>query len=226
LLERFEAFFETKQPWGASWKGLESKIQEHLCNLYKNSIVYGIELSGKNSFNAINIDHHRYRDEDRSNKLSSLEQVAEILGCPLNRWRRLVAANDRAWIPGMLAEGASMEELEAVRNQDRQVQGLNPDHKRQAVLDINKAERHGRKMFVQCHKGINSFHSDLLWGSADEWLLTSPHLWTYSGNRVEYFQQLDLPEEYWLGGSSSFGYFGVSHPGEDSQQKMLSVFWI
>jgi len=43
------------------------------------------------------------RAGDRSNPLPSLEQIAIILYLALNRWQHLVAANDKAWIPGMLA---------------------------------------------------------------------------------------------------------------------------
>jgi len=220
-----ETVLLTRQPWGASWAGLEPEVRKRLGELPSGVLVYGVELAGPNSYSAINLDHHRYADEDRSNQLSSLEQVANILDVPLDRWCHLVAANDKAWIPGLLAEGATPGEIEAVRQQDRTAQGIGESHRRQAEVDLQGAERRGGRVFVRCLRGSNAFHSDLLFGTADEWLLAAPDSWSYSGPRDATFDRLSIPEAHWSGGTSPMGYFGVTNPGDDTRRKLYSAFW-
>ena len=84
--------------------------------------IYGIELQEDISLplNYHRIDHHN----DLADKPSSLEQVAEILGEVLSFYQQLVAANDRGYIPAMLALGASQEEIDDVRRKDREAQGV------------------------------------------------------------------------------------------------------
>ena len=78
LLARGETVLVSHQPWGASWQGLESSIRNQIPD---GAAVYGIELGGQPTIGgAVNIDHHRYRDEDRWRPDSSLEQVAARLG--------------------------------------------------------------------------------------------------------------------------------------------------
>lgn len=222
LEERQEAVLVSNQHWGATWKALEPEIQRSLEAATLDVVVYGVELGGPNRYRAINIDHHKYKDEDRSNALSSLEQVAIILDASLNRWQQLVAMNDKAWIPGMLAEGASANEIEAVREQDRAAQGLDQRAKTEAEEDLQAAEYHDGRVFARCPRGVNAFHSDLLFGKAREWLLAGPRSWLYSGARVEAFDRLLLPEPHWSGGSRAIGYFGVENPGVESQARMYS----
>jgi hypothetical protein len=222
LRAHVETVLVTGQHWGATWQALEPEIQSRLECVAPGTVVYGVELGGPNRYHAINIDHHKYKDEDRSNALSSLEQVAAILCVSLSRWQHLVAMNDKAWIPGMLADGASADEIEAVRQQDRIAQGLDETARHLAEDDLRAAEHHNGRVFVQCPRGINAFHSDLLFGKAEEWLLASPGAWLYSGSRVDAFILLRLSEAYWSGGSLAFGYFGVANPGADSQARMYS----
>lgn len=68
----------------------------------------------------IQIDHHN----ENAGKLSALEQLADLLGVPLNRYEQLVAANDRAYIPGMKALQASDAEISEIRRADRACQGV------------------------------------------------------------------------------------------------------
>ena len=94
LAEHGETVLATGQRWGATWAALEPEVKAELDRIAAaagGAAVYGIELGGPNSYGAVNVDHHKYGDEDRSHRLSSLEQVAEILGATLDRWRMLIA---------------------------------------------------------------------------------------------------------------------------------------
>lgn len=86
----------------------------------KGWTVWGIEL--QEDIAALScykrIDHHN----DLAHLPSALEQVLEILHLPMDRYLQLVAANDKAYIPGMLQLNATPEEVEAIRCADRRAQ--------------------------------------------------------------------------------------------------------
>jgi len=92
--------------------------------------IYGIELSEdlRPPANYRPIDHHN----ERSGSPGSLEQIAELFGISLDRWQRLVAANDTGHIPALQALCATEEEIERIRNQDRQAQGVTEEEEQQA----------------------------------------------------------------------------------------------
>ncbi len=68
-----------------------------------------IRASGKD---LIVIDHHDYQDMKRANPLSSLEQVANLLGFNLSSNEMAVAINDRSFIYGLRDLGLSQPDLE------------------------------------------------------------------------------------------------------------------
>ena len=69
------------------------------------------------------IDHHFYHWIDRTHALSSLEQLCAKIKWQLSDFDLQVAVNDRAWIPGLLALGLSLEQVRTVRNFDLRAQG-------------------------------------------------------------------------------------------------------
>lgn len=85
-------------------------------------IIGGIELQEDIAVPPIyrRIDHHN----DLAYMPSALEQVMNILRLPMNRYFQLVAANDKAYIPGMLQLGATTEEVKTIRWADRKAQGI------------------------------------------------------------------------------------------------------
>lgn len=96
----------------------------------------GIELQEDMNFpsNYISIDHHNRN----AHKPSSLEQVAELLEIHLSRQEQLIAANDRAYIPGMKALQASHDEITEIRRRDRMCQGVTEEDEALAVKAINE----------------------------------------------------------------------------------------
>lgn len=80
------------------------------------------------------IDHHN----SNAHKPSSLEQLAELLEIPLSRQEELIAANDRAYIPGMKALQASDAEIAGIRQADRACQGVTEEEERLAELAIRE----------------------------------------------------------------------------------------
>ena len=228
LADRGEGVLISRQPWGARWADLEPAIQDavdRFRGLQPEAEVIGVELAGANRWRARNIDHHVYPDEDRSHPESAIEQVARELGVELNRWQRLVAANDRGYIPAMEALDATPEEIAAVRRQDRQAQGLTPEDEDRARRDIESAEWRGDRVLVRCCGQPTSAHSDFLHGQAKEALLIGNRSWEYEGPRRRLFAAQGFTEETWMGGAEASGYFGVKSPGPESQRRLLELFW-
>ncbi|MFQ5752469.1 MAG: hypothetical protein ACE5HI_10770 [bacterium] len=128
LLESQKVPFHDKH---LSWGAKASDYAEELKNL-QDEIPALIELQIDMPIprKAIVIDHHN----ERAGKdvPTSIEQVAELLGIQLTRWQKLIAANDRGYIPGLKEAGATPEEIEKIRRQDRKCQGVTEEEEKQA----------------------------------------------------------------------------------------------
>ena len=129
----------TKQGWGASWANLEPEVKEKIKEFKnKNFKIFGVELQGTAPEGAVNIDHHKYDGDDRSNERSSLEQVADLIGHKLSLFEEFVSANDKGFIPKMIElakiKNLSKEEtqklINEVRLQDRAAQGITPEQEK------------------------------------------------------------------------------------------------
>lgn len=109
--------------------------------------LYGIELQEDMAApdNYIRIDHHN----DYSGKESSLQQVAALFSYPLNRYQRLVAANDRGYIPEMLRQGATPEEVARIRRADRKAQGVTAEEEEEAEKAVARKKAYGDLTVVQ-----------------------------------------------------------------------------
>lgn len=221
------------QPWGASWDALEPVVVtkvERLLLAHPDSEVLGVELAGSPRFGGRNIDHHSYGSDNRLLEVGSIEQVAALLGYQLNRYQRLVVANDKSWIPGLVAAGASQGEIEAIRLADRCSQGVTPDQEAQAVRDLETAEWRGRKVRIICPHGSTSAHTDRLYGRFEEALTTAPDKWIYRGPRSRELYRIGQESGLgtardWCGGSAEHGYCGFLAPREELQKLVLNFFW-
>lgn len=228
LLRRYEEkVLTTRQPWGASWSGLEPDVARELHRLRDadpNLVIYGVELAGKDDYRATNIDHHLYKDDDRTHPRSSIEQVAVILKVELSPEEKLVAANDREWIPGLEALKATRYEIERIRRQDREAQGLSLDEEARSRSEVAAARVVNGLMDVYTEGRPTSAHSDFAYlAGAREILVRGPSEWQYSGTKFRILASLELPEQHWSAGAWNYGYFGIKNPSEDSQGKILRV---
>ena len=172
----------TKQGWGASWTNLELEIKKEIENLKnKDFKIFGVELQGQAPEGAVNIDHHIYDGDDRSNELSSLEQVADLIGHELTLYEQFVAANDKGFIPAMyelaktknLSKKETQKLIEKVRLQDRAAQGITPEQERIAEKAIQEAEVSDLLTVVRMAHSKTSTVCDRLFGRYKNLLILS-----------------------------------------------------
>lgn len=172
----------TKQGWGASWANLEPEIKEKIENYKnKNFEVFGVELQGKAPEGAVNIDHHKYDGDDRSNERSSLEQVADLIGHKLSLFEEFVSANDKGFIPKMIElakiKNLSKEEtqklINEVRLQDRAAQGITPEQEKIAEEAIKEAEVSDNLTVVRMSHSKTATVCDRLYGGYKNLLVLS-----------------------------------------------------
>lgn len=114
-------------PWhGAVASAYANEIATALaCGRQPVLVELGLDLDAGVIDRCLVVDHHGSRAG--ADQPTSLEQVFALLHLPPSRWTRrhaLVAANDRGWIPGLRAMGATAAEIAAIRAEDRAAQGI------------------------------------------------------------------------------------------------------
>jgi len=225
----------TSQPWGATWGGLEPEIKNAISVYISNnpdSVIYGIELGGTPPNGCVNIDHHRYKEEDRSNSLSSIEQIASLLGVKLNRMQMLIAANDRGYIPGMLELDATQDEIHYIRRLDKSAQGVTDKDEEIAEKEIMSAKwfdgSDGKKVIVEASRSVSSPYCDRLFGIANHILIIPAKRedgdWLYFGPLAHHLASKKFPEQHWSGGRKESGYYGINNPSVDTIDTILEIF--
>ena len=173
--------------------------------------IYGIELINDlklpSSFYK-SIDHHNEFDE----RPCSLEQVLQLLQLPVNRRYMLVAANDSHYIPGLQKAGATLDEIIAIRYEDRRAQGVSAEDERLAEQAIASNMRYrGRLKVVRAYNACFSPICDRLYPYTSLLVYTDDE-WTYYGKGVDkvrrWFEGEYLQEKLYCGGGT-FGYIGT-----------------
>lgn len=212
----------SRQPWGAT---LDQEPSENLQNLKR--IVAVVEMPSASceqklndeGYRVIIIDHHFYPklNLDRRQPLSSLEQIAELLGYELTRREKGIALNDRSYIFGLLDHGYSMEEILSIRRFDLESQGVPPEN----ILKVQEALK-----TAPVENGITILRLDFTnAGYAQDFLvLESPDrvrdLLILGGKPLKKVQFYGDPEKVkkladigeWMGGGDKSKFWGTNHP--------------
>jgi hypothetical protein len=172
--------------------------------------IYGVELREDipAPANYRSIDHHN----DKFVFLSSLEQVAEILNYELNQNQRLVAANDKGYIPEMIKAGATTEQIREIRKKDRLAQGGSDDEEALAEASIrDDMECIGRLTKVKSRTKHFSIIADLLY-PCDSLLIYTSSEWVYYGYGRDVLRTLfheDIVAGRIYYGGKNNGYIGL-----------------
>lgn len=210
LEEKKEKYHDAGLKWDNAYL---SNYQKEL-DLYSNNphvSVYGIELreiSGdKVPGNYKPIDHHN----DASDRPSALEQVADIIAYPLTEFQKYIAANDKGYIPAMIAAGANADDIELIRRLDRKAQGVSEADEALAdkaiatqirIHDIVVIESETERFSAICDR-LYPFEKLVIYSNAEL---------VYYGEKMRqlasYFEPLVLEGKAYYGGGEN-GYFGV-----------------
>ncbi len=118
--------------------------------LYAVELMEDLELTEDAIKQFHKIDHHN----DMSGLPSSLEQVASILDIELNRFQKLVAANDSGYIPAMKVLQATDDEVMEIRRQDRAAQGVTEEDEQLAEESIASQLQKSNQLWI-----VKSFSS-------------------------------------------------------------------
>lgn len=193
---------------GLQWGARLSSYDEVMQNISSDVIpvLVELELDCQYPERSIVIDHHN----DNQNLPSSLEQIAKLLNLELDRYQKLVAANDREYIFGMKKMCATKEEIVEIRQADRNAQGVSQEEEQQAERIVNEAT--GTILFSP----INHFSaiSDRMYLKNKE-----PYV-LYNDRKVLFYgffkddvtqwlkRQNFLMDDYYFGGGD-YGYIGL-----------------
>lgn len=121
--------------WGASASAYAEEIAQAVSE-GKLPVLVELSLDIEVPSTSIIVDHHN----ENVGKPASLLQVLNLIGVEPSREQQLIAANDCGYIPGMLALGATAEEVAKVRYADRAAQGITPEQEIEAERAIAAAE--------------------------------------------------------------------------------------
>jgi hypothetical protein len=196
---------------GLSWGASLSAYQDVLTDpVYQTVEIFGIELTedlNNLPTNYKRIDHHN----EWQHLPASIEQVADLLNITLNRFETLVAANDKGYIPAMLALEATAEEIATIRQQDRAAQGVTPEDEVLARQAIDNKQLINGVTIVKTKSRKFSPIADLLFGTSKLIVYNNETLNYYGTGKdkvVAHFQeQIGAGQAYHGGGDK--GFFGV-----------------
>jgi len=215
ILDLLDSYSETYFDKHLSWNtALLTYYQEEL-NKYGNNndyIIYGIELRSSEGEEIVSnyklMDHHN----EYSDQPSVLIQVAELLGHSLTRYEQLVAANDSAYIPGMIALKATQEEIETIRYKDRRTQGVTDKDEELAIKSLKEKEIIGDWIFVYSYTERFSPITDRLYPYKNLFIYTDTEWMYYGGSTlqvIDLFNSLPNKGSLFYGGGKS-GFVGVA----------------
>lgn len=197
-------YIDKQLQWGATLSVYQSYFNDE-------NIFVGIELIEDIDppKNYICIDHHN----ENSYKPASLQQIADLLEITLNRNQLLICANDAGYIPAMEAMGATKEEIESIRREDRLQQGVTEEDERLAVLSIKENLTIKNDItIVEALTPRFSTITDILFPYNKLLISFQDHL-VYYGDGVDKienrYQVLISRKKAFCGGGKS-GFFGIS----------------
>ncbi|MBI5729944.1 MAG: magnesium transporter CorA family protein [Ignavibacteriales bacterium] len=200
-------FYDKELLWdSAKASGYKNEIE----NLKGNEIPVLIELTVDIELpsNTIIIDHHN----EKENNKSSIEQIAELLGIELNRWQKLIAANDKGYIPAMECMCATKDEIRRVREADRKAQGVTEKDEKLAdeSIEKNKTIENGITV-IKSKTDKFSAVTDRMYGETNRLLIYTNKELSFYGNgkkrlTEKYKNYIKEGKAYY--GGSDYGFFG------------------
>lgn len=207
LTERGIPFSDKQLRWD---NALLSQYTETLQSIPSTHKIYGIELHEDIPLpdNYHTIDHHNHN----SQLPSALEQTASLLQIPMNRRMQLIAANDKGYIPGLIAIGATEKEITEIRLADRRAQGVTADDEKLAEQAITENLTHvGELIIIKATSHRFSPICDRLY-PYNKLLIYTDNEWIYYGSEVNEIKELfpnEMRQDKLFYGGMPNGYIGL-----------------
>lgn len=208
LREKNQIFFDNDLSWKCA---VVSKYSEIISSHKAPDFhIYGIELREDITppSNYTRIDHHN----DFSRKDSSLKQIANLLNYELNRWQRLVSANDSAYMEGLEQAGATKEEITQIRQSDRTAQGVTTKEENLAETAILEKKTRGDLIIIQTDNQHFSPITDRLYPYKKLLIYNHQELVYYGEGQdklIEVYKEEIKKGDAFFGGGEN-GFFGLS----------------
>ena len=219
--------------WGAAASDYTNEIESALAAGHVPVLVELPDDTGAVPRGARAIDHHGAS----SDRPSALRQVFDLLGLPKTRWTRwfeLVAANDQAYLNGLRAIGASLDEMRQVRSEDRQAQGVTPQDEAEGELAVAAATHpapgvtvvripHGRTAVVtdRLHEafGGHGYHVLVVFSPSEVNVFAPARIVRHLVDRYP-----GTPAEAWSGGSTEGeGFWGRRNVPDNFLDQLLAL---
>lgn len=198
--------------------------------------IFGIELREdiETPDNYHHIDHHNSYEGNPS----ALSQVCKLLKKDMSKEELLIAANDERYIPGMIALGASKEEIDSIRRKDRECQGITLEDEESAEEAIHRAFLFGQRCknrhdsgtyygltYVYTKSSKFSPIVDKLFPTSNLFIYTDSEFTYYGEKKDQYLKKLraEFKDIAFYTGGGGNGYFGASECKKENIDKILST---
>ena len=135
-----ERVFDKSLRWGAKASAYRTEIHDAVAAGLQPVLVEIEDDIGARGSHVV-VDHHGSRAG--ADAPTSLHQVFDLLQLPRSRWTRwleLVAANDRGHIRELRRIGASEDEIQRIRADDRAAQGITEEEERAGEKALQHAQ--------------------------------------------------------------------------------------
>ncbi|WP_457562982.1 CorA family divalent cation transporter [Caminibacter pacificus] len=199
LLDKYgEKYVDKNLKWGAKTSQILDEFEK-----YKNyDKIYLIEFEDDAGVlkweNVEHIDHHN----ENSDKPSSLEQLAYILGHKLSRFEKAVALNDKGYIPALNCACIGKSDIQRIRKLDRKCQGVTKEEEEAAA----KAELKEINYFPYEH--FSPLSDRLYMEGFEKYVIYNDNLTMFYGYPVDRLKKIFKDKKFFCGGGTH-GYFGI-----------------
>ena len=204
---------------------IKELLQKAEQKLFDKKLVWGAKLSDykeyfndKDEFIAIEleedievpknyklIDHHN----DKSSNPSSIEQIAKILDIELNRWQKLVSANDARYIAGMQELCATPQEIQKIRDADRAAQGVTLEDEKLAQKSLKEAYNH----LIYSYTPHFSTIADRAYAKFTHYVIFNDNKVVFYGYNVEkvikFLENKSIKSSNYYYGGGDYGFVGI-----------------
>lgn len=218
--------------WGAKASAYRAEIEAALGRGETPVLVELEDDLGLADKAVVVVDHHGPRSG--GDRPTSLHQVFDLLGLGPDDWTHdleLVAANDRGYIPGLVAAGANREEIRRLRAADRAAQGVTLDTEVEAERAARLAEPlcDGRLTLARMTSPSlaaveDRLHAALGGPGVENLLLLGPSEANFSGEgRIVLELAERFPGGYWGGALPARGFWGRKGEPEGVEQAVIAL---